>query len=138
MKQHANMKTIAVYQAMSPEQLAALIRADWRRIEPGQGGEHFFFLKLQQRYAEMIARQRELVVHGAGYVVRLILPTKIVNAYDLETVAYKEHLEYRVPVCDLEEINRHIIGEVSMVSAFIEQHSYSVPAGKRPLAGLMG
>lgn len=138
MKQHANMKTIAVYQAMSPEQLAALIRADWRRIEPGQGGEHFLFLKLQQRYAEMIARQRELVVHGAGYVVRLILPTKIVNAYDLETVAYKEHLEYRVPVCELEEINRHIVGEVSMVSAFIERHSYSIPAGKRPLAGLMG
>ena len=39
--------TIAVYKAMSPQQLAALIRADWRRIEPGQGGERFCYLKLQ-------------------------------------------------------------------------------------------
>ena len=66
--------TQAVYQAMGPQQLAALIRADWRLIEPAWGGVRFTYLKQQQRYAEMIARQWEVPLHGAGYVVRIVLP----------------------------------------------------------------
>jgi hypothetical protein len=138
MKSQAKMKTVALYQAMSPQQLAALIRADWRRLEPGQGGEHFFFLKLNQRYAEMIARQWGVPMHGAGYVVRLILPAHIMESYDLASVAYEEHLEYCVPVCELQEFNKHLLGEVSVVSAFTGQHNYSIPAGSRPLVSLMG
>ena len=129
--------TIALYQAMSPQQLAALIRADWRRIEPDQGGERFFYLKINQRYAEMIARQWEVPLHGAGYVVRLILPEPVMKYFDLETVAYEEHLEYRVPTCELDRINHHLVGEVSIVSAFLNHQSYSIPLGTRPLASLI-
>ena len=39
--------SIAVYKAMSPRQLAVLIRGDRRCIEPGQGGERFCYLKLE-------------------------------------------------------------------------------------------
>ena len=137
MKKLSKLKTIALYQAMSPQQLAALIRADWRRIEPGRGGEHFYFLKLNQRYAEMIARQLEVPLHGAGYVVRLIVPAAAMEHYDLETVAYEDHLEYRVPLCELAHLNQNLIGEVSVVSAFTGQHSYSVPLGSRPPASLI-
>ncbi|MBT4521524.1 MAG: hypothetical protein HOC23_16110 [Halieaceae bacterium] len=138
MKALTHSSTIALYQALSPAQLAALIRADWRRIEPDQGGELFLFLKLNQRYAEMIARQWEVPLYGAGYVVRLILPESVMTYFDLETVAYEEHLEYRVPACELDHINSHLVGEVSIVSAFLNQQSYSIPAGTRPLASLIG
>ena len=138
MKPLPHSKTIALYQAVSPQQLAALIRADWRRIEPDQGGECFLFLKLHQRYAEMIARQWEVPLHGAGYVVRLILPEKMMSHFDLETVAYEEHLEYRVPTCELAYVNANLVGEISVVSAFLNHQSYSIPLGTKPLASLIG
>jgi len=118
---------LALYQTLSPVQLAALERADWRRIEPGQGGEFFCYLKLRQRYAEMIARQWAVPVHGAGYVVRLLLPESALAGFDLETVAYREHLEYRVPTCELPALSSQLVGPVRLVSVFREQHSYSVP-----------
>lgn len=130
--------TQAVYQAMNPQQLAALIRADWRRIEPGWRGEQFTYLKLRQRYAEMIARQWEVPLHGAGYVVRICLPEDVIRQYALETVAYEEHLEYRVPVAELEQLSAQLVGAVQPVAAFMDRESYSIPLGSRPLASLIG
>jgi hypothetical protein len=122
MKLLSTANAITVYKAMSPRQLAALIRADWRCIEPGQGGERFCYLKLNCSYAQMIARRREAAMHGLGHVVKLILPEQILNRYDLETVAYEEHLEYRVPVSDLKIINQCMVGRASLVSSFSYGH----------------
>ncbi len=138
MKPLAHRETIALYQALSPQQLAALIRADWRRIEPGWGGEHFVYLKLCQRYAEMIARQWEVPLHGAGYVVQIILPMEVIGQYDLSTVAYEDHLEYCLPVGELAAINRHLVGDIQPVAAYMDQQSYSIPLGTGPLASLIG
>jgi hypothetical protein len=138
MKPMQHCETITLYQALSPRQLAALIRADWRCIEPGGVGEHFIYLKLCQRYAEMIARQWEVPLHGAGYVVRVVLPADVIRQYDLETVAYEEHLEYRLPVSEIPSVNKFLLGDVQPVSAFLDRQSYSIPLGTRPLASLIG
>ncbi|TXS96209.1 hypothetical protein FV139_01510 [Parahaliea maris] len=138
MKSLSHQHTVAVYQTLSPSQLAALQGAAWRRIVPGQGGEYFCQLKLQQRYAEMIARQWAVPACGAGYVVRLILPQQVLAHYDLTTVAYDEHLEYQVPTCELAELSRHLVGQVELVSVFREWESFSVPMHSPPLTALMG
>lgn len=137
MKPQSQMKTIALYMAMSPEQLATLIRANWRRIDPGRDGEHFHYLKLNQCYAEMIARQWEVPLHGAGYVVRLVVPKAAMEQFELGSVAYEEHLEYCIPVCELDWFNRQILGEVCVVSAFVRNESYSIPTGTKPVASLL-
>ena len=138
MKPIALRHTVAVYQAVGPQQLAALIRTDWRCIEPGWAGEHFTYLKQRQRYAEMIARQWEVPLYGAGYVVRLVLPEDALRQYDLEPVAYAEHLEYRVPSCELRTLSRELVGAIQPVAAFMDRESYSIPLGSRPLASLIG
>jgi hypothetical protein len=129
--------TVVVYQTLSPGQLAVLEGSDWRCISPGQGGEYFCYLKLQQRYAEMIARQWVVPVHGAAWVVRLTLPLEALAKYDLVSVAYEEHLEYQVPVAELHRLGSQLVGEAQVVATFRQQHSHSVPAGARPLAALM-
>ncbi len=129
---------LPLYQTLSPSQLAALDRDGWCQLEPGCNGEQFCYLKLKQRYAEMIARQVMVPEHGAGYVVRLLLPLSALHPFKLETVACDEHLEYRVPVAALSHLSRRLVGQVQMVSAFRQYQSYSVPQGSRPLAALMG
>ncbi len=133
----AHRRTIALYQTLSPAQLAALKAANWRTIEPGREGQHFCHLKLKQRFAEMMARQWELPIHGAGYVARLLLPRAALAGYDLDSVAYEEHLEYCVPVGDLSSLSRELVGQVELVAAFREQHGYSIPPGRQPLASLI-
>ncbi|WP_116368731.1 hypothetical protein [Parahaliea mediterranea] len=131
------LHTLAVYQTLVPAQLAALKGAAWRRIVPGQGGEYFCQLKLQQRYAEMIARQWAVPACGAGYVVRMILPQRVLAQYDLSSVAYEEHLEYQVPSCELGRLSRHLVGAIELVSVFREHESFSVPRCSQPLMALM-
>lgn len=129
---------ISLYQALSPLQLAALIRADWRHIEPGRGGERFTCLKVNQCYAEMVARQWQLPSHGAGYVARIQLPMHALKRFDPETVAYEEHVEYRVPVGELAALSERLLQPLELVSAFVTQHSYSIPSGTEPLRSLVG
>jgi hypothetical protein len=138
MKEQSLLQTIALYQAICPGRLQDLVTSGWREIQPGAEGNHFCYLKLNQRYAEMIARQWEVPTHGRGYVVRIVLPKYCLQPYLLDTVAYEEHLEYRVPVEDLSRLSSYRVGDIVMVSAFKGSHNYSIPAGRRPLASLMG
>ena len=131
-------ETLTLYQAVNPQQLAGIVKKAWRGIELGADGEQFCFLKLSQCYAEMIARQWDVPIYGAGYVMRLTVPAQIMQQYDLQTVAYEEHLEYCVPRSELPHINASLLEEVQVVSAFVNQHSYSIPLGTKPLSGLIG
>ena len=128
----------ALYQAIGPQQLASLVRTDWQIIQPGRLGEQYCLLKLEQRYAEMIARQSLLPLHGCAYVTRLELPRETLAAFPLESIAYEEHLEYRVPRSALGDLGGSLLARVRIVSVFREQHSYSVPAGARLPARLVG
>ncbi|MFV0278722.1 MAG: hypothetical protein ACK5HY_16280 [Parahaliea sp.] len=138
MKSVQHLSTLAVYQTLDPSQLSVLKRGGWKQIVPRQDGERLCQLKLQQRYAEMIARQWAVSSFGEGYVVRLILPRRALTHYTLGSVAYEEHLEYQVPTGELPWLSRQLVGRVSLVSVFREQHSFSIPIAGLPLTALMG
>ncbi len=133
MHQHS----MTLYQALGPAQLAALVRTRWRCIEPGPGGGRFIYLKCNQRYAEMIARQRYRDQSGAGFVVSLQLPSRTMARFSLETIAYEEHLEYRVPVQALAMLQGALLEPIQLVSVFRVHESYSVPAGRTPPRALL-
>ena len=128
MSKTSPLETTTLYLAIGPQQLAALARADYRRIEPGEGGELLVLFKLHQRYAEMVARQRILPRDGLAYVLELQVASEAMLDFELGTVAYREHLEYLVPVAALELINRFLTGPVRLVSRFRPGESFSVPA----------
>jgi len=129
---------VSLYQSLSPAQLSALKRGDWRAIPAGDDAQSICLLKLRQRYAEMVARQWLLPLYGRAYVVRLELPASALATFELGSVAYAEHLEYRVPAAHLPRLAIRLQSPVRVVSAFRPQHSYSLPAGGGPLLALMG
>ncbi|MGK0442500.1 MAG: hypothetical protein ACJA0N_002311 [Pseudohongiellaceae bacterium] len=99
-------------------QLAALIRSDWRKFSPNAPDQRIFYPKLHLEYAEKIARQWDAVEHNAGFVVRFEMPLGFIGRYELQTVGYDEHLEYKVPIYELDDFNQKIVGKVELVSAF--------------------
>lgn len=131
MKTQPYRDSVTLYQAIGRQQLAALIESDWQCVKRSSESDRFCFLKLHQRYAEMIARQSMLPERGEAWVVRMELPLSIIGEYPLQTVAYEEHLEYQVPVASLPFLGRSLLGRVCVVAAFRDQHSYSVPRAGR-------
>ncbi len=128
--------TVCLYLAVSPKQLAQCVSESWQSLKPDPDYQAFCYLKLSQCYAEMVARQRLVPLHGAAYVICLTLPRTVMSAFELQSVAYEEHLEYRVPAAELEALCWYLEGEARVVSAFLDHESYSVPFGSRPIPRL--
>lgn len=110
--------TVTLYKSLSPVQLATVINTDWRSFPTSLPDQKNFSPKLNKSYAEMLARQMEAAYHTAGYVVAFQLQKSFIDQFELQTISYQEHYEYRIPVNQLEQLNRALIGQIKLVSAF--------------------
>ncbi|WP_019529009.1 hypothetical protein [Dasania marina] len=111
-------KGIDLYKPITPVQLAALIRSGWRCLSPDTPEQLHFYPKLHRIYAESLARQWHAVEHSAGFVVRFTVPQEFIAGFELQTVGYDEHLEYKVPIAELTQLNSVIVGSIELLSAF--------------------
>ena len=118
-------ESVTLYSPVSPSQLAKIINADWQQFFLHSDGQRFFFPKLHASFAEMLARQWEAKVHSAGYVVCFDIQRPFIDRFSLETVAYQEHFEYRIPANVLDQFNRAIWGNIRLLSAFESGINYS-------------
>ncbi|WP_101756901.1 hypothetical protein [Oceanicoccus sp. KOV_DT_Chl] len=110
--------TITLYKSISPLLLAHLINVDWRYFVPESVDQKLFVPKLHRPFAEMLARQLEVANYGAGYVVQFKVQRQFLRRYNVTSVAYKEYEEYCIPIEDLAEMNRFIVGRARLVSRF--------------------
>ena len=69
-------------------------------------------------YAKTIARQWDAVQYTKGFVVSFTISMEFISHYKIQTIAYDEHMEYSVPIEELERLNNNIIGRIELVSVF--------------------
>lgn len=113
-----NCARTILYKPLSPKQLAAVISSGWRRFSADTPEQKVFYPKLHLEYAEKIARQWDAAQYEAGFVVKFKVPSQFVEHYDIQSVGYDEHREYKVPITELDRFNRQIIGPIRLISAF--------------------
>ena len=80
---------------------------------------------LNESYATEIAQKWNARDGGTGYVMRFQVNAEFLTRYKVQTVGASMHQGYWIPVGDLEEFNRHIVGEIEVVAVFRE------PRGQR-------
>lgn len=114
-------RDIVLYKSLTPVQFAAVIRSGWRGFAVDSPEQKIFYPKLRLEYAEMIARMFNLAHYSAAYVVRFRLPLCFLQRYEIQSVAYEAHREYKIPVEDLEVMNQQILGRIEVVSAFCDE-----------------
>lgn len=114
-------RDITLYQSLTPVQFAAVVRSGWRGFSAGAAEQKIFYPKLRLAYAEMIARAFNVKHYSAAYVVQFRLPLRFLQHYSIQSIAYEEHREYSIPMADLAKMNRHIIGSIEVVSAFLDE-----------------
>ena len=69
-------------------------------------------------YAIKIARDWNLPRDGAGFVTEFEVDAEFLDRYDVHQVGGRTILEYWIPAADLDEINRHIDGQIQVVDEF--------------------
>ena len=90
----------------------------WKSFPPRLPGQPIFYPVLNEVYATEIARKWNTRDGGTGYVTRFQVAAEFLDRYEVQTVGASIHQEYWIPAGDLDEFNRHIIGEIEVISVF--------------------
>jgi len=77
-----------------------------------------FYPVLNEEYATQIARDWNVKESGAGYVLRFQVEADFLDRYEVQTAGSRLHQEYWIPAEELEEFNRHLVGEIKVIGEF--------------------
>ncbi len=112
------MSTTTLWRPTGPEELRLVAESGWREWPPRLPDQPIFYPVLTEEYAVMIARDWNVPASGSGFVTRFSVESAFLGRYEVRQVGGREILEYWVPAEDLEEFNRHIVGEIEVVQRF--------------------
>ena len=104
--------TLTLYHPVTPEELDQIKRSNWTELPSPREGEYFYPVP-NPLYANDItwgAYEPE-----GAYVVKFNVPAEYLSRYRMETVDARWQAAYVVPVTDLDDFNRHVVGVIEVV-----------------------
>lgn len=107
-----------LYRPVGEKELDLIRAADWRAFPPRLPEQPIFYPVLEEGYAVQIARDWNTRDGGVGYVLRFDVKTEYLSKYPVQTAGARVHREYWIPAEDLEEFNRHIVGQIEILHRF--------------------
>lgn len=96
---------IKLWQALSPVSADALIASAGLHLQPSYRDDQFALLKLTKRQAYFAAEAVWARYFGHAIVIEMLFYQAAFTPFDVETVAYDAHREYRIPVLDLPRLS---------------------------------
>ncbi len=106
---------ITLWQAVTPNTVTAIERAHGQRLQPSSDGDPFTLLKLNPRWAVRVGETVWAQRFGTAALVEIVLPTAALATYPVESVAYADHREYRIPSIDLPCLSQALVRPVRVI-----------------------
>ena len=110
--------TVTLFRPTGEKELTLIRDSGWKLFPPRLPDQPIFYPVLNQEYATQIARDWNTKDGGTGYVLRFQVEADFLSKYDVQTVGSRIHQEYWIPAEDLDEFNRHLVGEIEVVATF--------------------
>lgn len=110
--------TTTLWRPVGPAELDALRATDMRAWPARLPDQPIFYPVLNEAYARQIAEEWNVAASGSGYVARFVLPTSFARRYPTRQAGGADKLELWVPAEELEELNRHLVAPIEVVSAY--------------------
>ncbi len=107
-----------LYRPVRSKELELIRNENWRAFPPRLPEQPIFYPVLEESYGVQIARDWNTRDGGTGYVLRFEVETEFLSRYPVQIAGAKVHREYWIPAEDLVEFNRHIVGEIEILSTF--------------------
>lgn len=114
------MQTVTLWRPTGPEELALVEASGWSRWPPRLPEQPIFYPVLNEEYATTIARDWNVAASGSGFVTRFEVRKDFLDRYEVHQVGGRTIAEHWIPADDLDELNRHIVGPIELVSSFGE------------------
>lgn len=110
--------TSALYRPVGEAELALIRASGWRSFPPRLPEQPIFYPVLDETYATQIARAWNTRDDGPGIVLRFEVESEYLSRFPIQTAGSRVHREYWIPAEELEEFNRHIVGNIHVVAEY--------------------
>lgn len=117
----AEICTTTLFRPVGQAELDLIAAAGWRAFPPRLPHQPIFYPVLAEEYAVQIARDwntRDAASGYVGYVTRFAVDAGYLSRFAVETVGASSHRELWVPAEELDELNRHIVGQIEVIREF--------------------
>lgn len=110
--------TTLLYRPVNQAELDLIAASGWVAFPPRLPEQPFFYPVLNEVYAAQIARDWNVPYYGIGYVLRFAVEADYADSFPVQNVGSPEHDELRVPAEEMDEFNRHLVGQIEVISVF--------------------
>jgi hypothetical protein len=110
-----------LYRPVGIAELRLIEASSWRAWPPRLPHQPIFYPVLTVEYARKIARDWNTTDESsgfAGFVTKFVVDDHHAARYPVQVAGGRTHEELWVPAEELEEFNRHIVGEIAVIEAF--------------------
>jgi hypothetical protein len=115
------MATTQLFRPVGQGELDLIAASGFKAFPPRLPEQPCFYPVLTREYAEQIARDwntKDERSGYVGYVTEFTVDSNYLNQFEIRKAGGQEHLEYWIPAEELEEFNRHIRGEIRVITKF--------------------
>jgi hypothetical protein len=108
-----------LYHPVGLKELELIAEADFKAFPPRLPEQPIFYPVLNFEYAEQIARDWNTQSNSfAGFVTKFEVEDDYVKQFEVRVVGGQIHQELWIPAEELEGFNRHIIGKITVETAY--------------------
>ena len=112
---------MTLYRPVGLKELELIAALNFQAFPPRLPIQSIFYPVLNYAYAAQIARDwntKDIVSGFVGFVTRFEVDDVYAAQFEVQTVGNQQHQELWVTAEDLAEFNRHILGEITVETAF--------------------
>jgi hypothetical protein len=110
-----------LFRPVGKAELELIERANYTSFPPRLPEQPIFYPVLNQKYAEEIAERwnkKDVNSQYKGYVLKFEIDDTYVSKFQVQTVGNSYHQELWIPSEELENFNKHIIGQIEVIKEF--------------------
>jgi hypothetical protein len=111
-----------LFRPVGETELRLIAAADFRAFPPRLAHQPIFYPVLEREYAVQIARDwntKDAASGFAGWVTEFEVADQFAGQYPVQVVGGRQHRELWIPAKELDEFNRHIVGQIRVTEAFV-------------------
>ena len=111
-----------LYRPVGQIELNLIEESGFKRFPPRLAYQPIFYPVLNEKYGSEIAlkwnTKDSLESLNFGYVTKFEIEDDFISKYEVHQVGDTYHLEYWIPSEELEEFNKHIVGNIEVIKCF--------------------
>ena len=109
-----NLDTTTMFRPIGPGEHDLLVKNEFAAWPPRLPGQPIFYPVANVEYARQITREWNVRTYGIGWVTSFNVCAAFASRYPIQKVGGTTHTEWWIPSEDLQELNRDIVGKITV------------------------